>query len=152
MLQTRRKIFRRKWALIIGNNEYRRSANKLQCSVKNANKLCHSMKGIKFQTVECANINGDVMDQILEFRKKVRDGDLILFYFSGHASHFEGHNYLLSTDDSRIDSGEDIRDLGTNVRTMVERLLQDKPSCIAVVILDCCKPYILGNSTEANGK
>ena len=147
-----RKFFRRKWALIIGNGEYSRPANKLNNSVANANNLVQTLKKSNFKFTKCDNINVDIMEQVRQFNTNIQDGDLIVFYFSGHARHFDGHNYLLPTDDSRVDSGEDIRDLGTNVRRIVERLLHDKPSCIAVVILDCCKPYVLGSSTEPNRK
>ena len=145
---------RQKLALVIGNDSYTRSTNRLENSTRNAEELGYSLEDMGFTVTMKANIVNakELMKEVQQFCDTIEDNDLIVFYFSGHAYHFEGHNYLLSTDDSRIDSGEDVGELGTDVRRIVERLLQDKPSCIAVVILDCCRPYVLGSSTEPNRK
>ena len=152
MSGTHGMLFRQKWAFVIGYDEYSRPDNKLNTSMKNANKLTTLLKKSKFKFMKPKEDSTDIMEQVQEFTRKIEDGDLILFYFSGHGYQLEGKNYLIPTDDSRIDKSNDVIDLGTSITSIVKRLLSDKPSCMAIVILDCCRPYVIENRTEPNRK
>lgn len=137
------KLFRQKWAFVIGFDEYSRPVNKLKTSVQNADKLTTLLKKSKFKFMKHNKDITDLMEQVQEFIRKIEDGDLILFYFSGHGYSFDDKNYLLPMDDSKIETAEDARDSGTYIKNLIERLLKDKPSSMAVMIFDCCRPYVL---------
>lgn len=140
---------RKKFALIIGNDNYERSKNKLDNSIKAAKELGRILKEINFTVIVLTDIRNEnqIMRKVQEFHDTITNDALVLFYFSGHGYQFDGHNYLIPTDDSRIEEAEDLKDLGSNVTRIVERLLQNKTSCMVIMVLDCCRPYVLGKST-----
>jgi uncharacterized caspase-like protein len=145
---------RRKLALIIGNGNYSQRINKLDQSVKNANDLANLLKTINFDVMTQNNIPNEIMKRIQEFvdEFKIRDGDLILVFFSGNAYQFNGRNYLIPIDDTRIDDDEDVEVFGTDVKRILDRLMENRPSCVVVFILDCCRPYVLKNASKSTCK
>jgi uncharacterized caspase-like protein len=73
---------RRKLALIIGNDNYNQSYNKLKHSINNANDLSDSLKKIKFHVTLYTDADATMMEKIENFSKTINDGDLILFFWS----------------------------------------------------------------------
>jgi uncharacterized caspase-like protein len=144
----------RKLALIIGNGDYSEQINKLDQSVENANELIDLLKTMNFRVCPKHNIREDILERTQEFTDEfeIKDGDLILFYFLGHAYQIDGKNYLIPVDDTRIDEDEDVKDFGADVQRIIERLIKKRPSCVAILILDCCRPYKLRNGSTSNGK
>ena len=138
---------RRKLALIIGNDNYHRSSNKLQNSVKAAEELRDLLEKMDFTVVLKTNTsNGSqMMSEVKDFNDtcKIQDGDLILFYYSGHGFQFENKNYLIPVNDSIIDSDGDGKDVGTDAARILERLRENKPRSAIIFILDCCRSYML---------
>jgi len=143
---------RRKLALTIGNGNYTQRVNKLDQSVKNANDLANSLKTINFEVTRENNIPKEIMKRIQEFTDKIMDGDLILVYFSGHSYQVKNNNYLIPTDDARIDTDDDVETFGSNAERIVDRLIREKPSCVAILILDCYRPYVLKSASTSNRK
>lgn len=136
-----------KKALIIGIDDYSRlNNNKLNNSIDNANKLSDVLNNIEFDVTLCLqNDHGDkITEAVTEFAKDIRKDDLILFYFSGHGRQVNHINYLIPKDDSHIDDDESVKDLASNVQGIVD-LLTDKNTKphTTIVILDCCRPYLL---------
>ena len=139
----------KKFALIIGNDKYEHAENKLKNSVQTAKELERLLKTINFTVVMASDIpnEAEIMRKVQEFERTMTDDALVLFCFSGHGYYFNGNNYLIPTDDTRINQADDILDLGSDVNRIAQRLLHDKPLRTAIVILDCCRPYVLGNPT-----
>jgi uncharacterized caspase-like protein len=85
---------------------------------------------------------------IVDFSKKVCDGDLILFYFTGNVYQLNDKNYLIPIDDARIETSRDIEDFTVDVELVLTRLIKRNPSYVTIFILDCSSPYVLrGAST-----
>ena len=149
-------LTRRKLALIIGNDNYRRSGNKLENSVQHAEKLGGLLEQMNFNVVVQTNIsNKDEMNRkVQEFDATctIEDGDLILFYFSGHAYQFDGKNYLIHTDDTKIDTEGGVVHFGNDTAEILGKLRAAKRRCTIIFILDCCRPYALQGTSHGTGK
>ena len=71
-------------ALVIGNNAY--PGNELRSAVNDARDVAAALKQSGFEILLRENATRDGMFQaIQEFGGKLRDGDVALFYFAGHA-------------------------------------------------------------------
>ncbi|CAF4795014.1 unnamed protein product [Rotaria socialis] len=146
----------RKLALIIGNQKYQ-SENKQRYAINNATDFSNVLESINFTTTKACDISKqDMASQIVDFRNKINDGDLILFYFSGHVYQANGKTYLIPTNDSNIEKECDFDDFAINFEGTVKRLVEKNPSFVTIFLLDYCSPYVLMNGSAAklktNGK
>ena len=143
----------KKLALIIGNNDYSRPESKLRHCINDAKDLSDSLKGIGFHVDKKFNLTNQEMVQSLKtFRKSIHDGDLVLFYFSGHGYQVKGHNYLMPVDDDEIESEEDVEENAVSVETTLDRLATSNRSSVTIFILDCCRKYWPKNTPKTKGK
>jgi len=133
----------KKYALIIGNNDYRRKANRLTDSLKNARELDYILDRINFTVMRHEDVSdeNEIIEQVIAFTRTFKNGDIVLFYYSGHANQCNGNNYLIPTNDTTINSEQDIEVFGANVQRILDRLTENKPSSVFVFILDCCRPF-----------
>jgi uncharacterized caspase-like protein len=145
----------RKLALIIGNGNYSRPNNKLRHSAKNAKDLSNLLKTIKFDVVETqtdVKTNTELNEKTVAFAEGIHDGDLVLFYFSGHGYQVEDENYLIPVDDTRIEADKDVPELSMNVERTLQRLVEKNSSYVTIFILDCYGRYWLKNKVRSNRK
>ena len=143
---------RRQIAFLIANDNYTRSENRLNQCIPNASHLRDVLKSIHFRVEFCKDVENEMMKSIKGFTEKIRDGDLVLFYFSGHGYQINGKNYLIPVKDSQIESNIDVEDSGTDVQRIIERIMDNRSSCVLIMILDCCRPYMLKKRSTAQGK
>lgn len=142
----------RKLALIIGNEKYQ-SDNKLRYSFNNANDLSNALRSINFNitTVHDAS-QQDIMNNVIDFRNKINNGDLVLFYFSGHVYQVNNKKYLLPTNDSSIEEEGDVEEIASDFERIVRQLVEKNPSYTTIFILDYFSPYKLLNEQGAKRK
>lgn len=147
---------RRKLALVIGNENYERSENKIQNSINHAGQLADLLKSMSFNVMLRKDVKFEsaIMRSVQELNDTctIEDGDLILFYFSGHAYQFQGKNYLIPTYDSEIVNEEDITYFGIDVARILGRFREEKPKCAIIFLLDCCRSYKLKQEPSETGK
>jgi hypothetical protein len=142
-----------KRALIIGNDNYGRQCSKLQHSCNNANDLSLSLSTINFNARTFHDLNKQKMQTIIiEFSKTIQDGDVVLFYFSGHAYHVNQKNYLIPIDDTYIEFEKDLDDFAINFERQIARLVNQNPSGLTILIVDCDRAYSIKGSTSSKGK
>ena len=144
----------RKVALIIGNDNYSRSKNKLKHSAKNAKTLSDLLQTIDFNVSEThTNIERDDETNVIlrNFAGTIEDGDLILFYYSGHGYHIENKDYLIPVGDKHIENDSDIVDFSVNIEHALQLLIEKKRSCVTIFILDCSTPYCLKKEPTTDG-
>ena len=142
----------RKLALIIGNDDYCELKNRLNHSVNNANSLHDALREIGFDVEIHPNPRTSIMELVVNFAQKVTEGDLVLFYFSGHGCQMNGKNFLIPVDDALIEKNADIDEFGFNFNRILERLTENNRSYITIAILDCCTPYVLKNEPVATSE
>ncbi|CAF1324350.1 unnamed protein product [Adineta ricciae] len=133
---------RRKLALVIGNNDYQRPESKLRHCINDANDLTDTLTSIGFLVHKNINLtNQQMVDAIADFSHRIIDGDLVLFYFSGHGYQVEHANYLMPIDDEKIITEDDVKDRAVPVERTLNRLAKRNPSYVTLFILDCCRAY-----------
>ena len=143
----------RKLALVIGNENYSRSRNRLNHSVSNVKQLSDLLRTIDFDVETACNLNKQQMNtRITDFSKMIGNGNLILIYFSGHGYQVNGKNYLIPVGDGQIESNRDIEDFAFDVEKMLERLVKTNRPYVTILILDCCRPYLLNNASASSCK
>ena len=142
---------RRKLALIIANEKYKRSENKLSNSIKNGRELSDLLKTINFDVTMHTDVKekNDIMDKVKEFVKKIENGDLVLFYFAGHAYQVNAKNYLIPTEDKKIDSDINVEGLGTEVQAVLGQITKHTSENNIIFILDCCRSYFLKKAPKS---
>ncbi|CAF1154694.1 unnamed protein product [Adineta ricciae] len=133
---------RRKLALIIGNNNYFRPESKLRHCINDANDLSEVLSNVRFHVTTKLDLTGSQMiATINSFSKTINDGDLVLFYFSGHGYQIKGTNYLMPIDDGQIETEDDVEDFAVPVERTIKRLAEKTSSYVTICILDCCRLY-----------
>jgi uncharacterized caspase-like protein len=133
----------KKRALLIGNNSYSEGQILRYC-VNNARDLHDKLCTIHFQVTLGIDLNCEQMDSMIEdFMRDICVGDLVVFFFSGYGTHWNGHNYLIPVDD-QILTPEMFKHQTVNVQTTVE-MIMDRSPLSAVFILDSCRPYPMPN-------
>ncbi len=123
-------------ALVIGNSAYKHTAE-LRNPRNDAEALAEKLSGLNFSVVEGYDLDHrEAREKLREFGAVVRDADVALFFYAGHALQVDGKNYLLPVD-ARL---EDERDLSFEALPMY--LVQDELSSakqLRLVILDACR-------------
>jgi uncharacterized caspase-like protein len=143
----------RKIALVIGNQNYSRPKNRLHHSINDADDLSAALRNIKFHVITKHNLtNSQMVSTISNFSKTIVDGDLVLFYFSGHGYQINGRNYLMHVDDDLIETDEDVENYATSLERSLHQLTQKKPSFVTVLILDCYRLPYSKNKKKTKGR
>lgn len=139
---------RGKRALVLGNGKYTLERNRLGQTKSNCNDMKKALEEIGFGVKTAFDLSKlDMIDTLQKFTETIHDGDLVLFYYFGHACHVNGKNVLVPVDDSKIGKNEDLleSDFAIDLGRQVEMLKKATPSYTVVCILDCCEPYFLSN-------
>ena len=123
-------------ALIIGNSAY--TDVPLRNPARDAQDISTVLQGLGFTVQTKINANHRQMDEAVnEFIQKVRNGDVALFYFSGHGVQVKGENYLIPVGGT-ITSEADVHYAAVNVGRILANL-EDSKNRINIVILDACR-------------
>ncbi|CAF1101778.1 unnamed protein product [Adineta steineri] len=139
----------RKLALIIGNSNYSRSENRLDYAKNNSRDLSNLLKTIGFNVTLVNDVDKHEMTtHVIDFSKKICDGDLVFFYFCGHGCQVKDENYLIPVGDKQIEKDRDIDDFAYKCERMIERLTEKNRLYVTIAIFDCSKPYLLKSSTS----
>ena len=132
--------------MIIANDEYIQVGNRLKKSIANARALENTLENMNFSRVfkhENEALEKDIMKHVKDFTEEFENGDIVFFYYSGHAQQVNGVNYLIPTNDVEINSEDDIELFGANVQRIVDRLTENKPRSVFIIVLDGCRKLLL---------
>jgi hypothetical protein len=125
----------RRVALVIGNAAYRNAAT-LQNPKNDAMDVADALKRIGFETIVGIDLDkGGMEEKEISFARAVRDAEVGLVYYSGHAMQFGGTNYLMPVDAFLHDEA-DMRRL-VRVDDLVADLKQAKN--LRILVLDSCR-------------
>ena len=81
-------------ALVIGNARY--ATAPLRNPVNDARSMAGALRGLGFDVTLLEDVSQTQMKRAIDrFGKKLRDGGVGLFYFSGHGMQVGGRNYLI---------------------------------------------------------
>ena len=141
----------RRLALVIGNQAY--ASRPLRNPVADA----RSMEGLlradlafdDVQKIEDSNLVG-MQKAIREFVRKVRPGDLALFYYSGHGMQVEGNNWMIPVD-FHAEFEDDVPDQAYSAQRVLKDLGEAGAS-VRILILDACRDNPLPAAARRGGK
>ena len=81
-------------ALVIGNNEYKE--DRLRNPAHDAEDIAKVLRELGFTVHTKINANPQEMEEaVREFVREIQNGDVALFYFSGHGVQLQEENYLI---------------------------------------------------------
>jgi formylglycine-generating enzyme required for sulfatase activity len=95
-----------------------------------------ALKRVGFDTIVGIDLDKAAMDEAtIRFARAVRDADVAIFYYSGHALQFAGVNYLIPIDATLSDEA----DLRRMMR--VDEIVVDlqKAAKVRILVLDSCR-------------
>ncbi|HEY6391723.1 MAG TPA: tetratricopeptide repeat protein [Bryobacteraceae bacterium] len=123
-------------ALVIGNGAYRRSP--LPNPANDARAMRDVLVDLGF-TVEL-KIDADRKELIASidlFRKRLRRGDLAVFYYAGHGYQIDGENYLVPTDFEGTD--ETAAKFDSYPIARLSEGMEKSGAALNIIILDACR-------------
>jgi uncharacterized caspase-like protein len=127
-------------ALVIGNSAYQKSP--LKNPVNDASDIAAKLRTLGFDVVERNNLKTSQIGRTLrEFRSKLSNGGVALFFYAGHGLQIKGENYLPAVD-ADIEGEEDVPNQSIAVRQVLE-LMEDAKTRLNLAFLDACRnnPY-----------
>ena len=130
----------RRVALVIGNNHYQ-SVPQLQKAVNDARTIGQSLQDLGFIVTVAEDVTQRRMSEALvTFSTGIKQGDIALFFFSGHGFEIKGENFLLPVDVPAATEGQDdlVRDASFPAQRIVETLEQHGART-AILVLDACR-------------
>ncbi|CAF4053919.1 unnamed protein product [Rotaria sp. Silwood1] len=134
--------FRCKRALIIGNNNYSQPESKLRHCINDANDLSKLLSAINFEVTTGYDLtHTQMIDTVNSFGKSIVDGDLVMFYFSGHGYQVKDENYLMPVNDDEIETEDDVETHALGVERLLKRLADKNSSYATIFVLDYCLQY-----------
>jgi uncharacterized caspase-like protein len=113
-----------KFALIIGNDDYATSSNKLMKCDMNIKQLSEVLTKMEFNVTLKSNMKRtDMLGTIKEFKMKSKECTIALFYFCGHGSFADGENYLIPVEDNDIENYGDLDEKAVYVERNLKELM-----------------------------
>jgi hypothetical protein len=127
---------RKRIALVIGNNEYVDA--RLENPPHDAEDVTHVLQELGFTVHTRINVNQREMEEAVdEFSREIQDGNISLFYFSGHGVQARGENFLIPVGSS-IRSESDVRFKAVNVGYILSKM-EESRNRTNILVLDACR-------------
>ena len=143
----------RRAALVVGNSLYEH-LNKLPNATNDADRIREVLERANFEVTLGKDLDKKGLEEtILGFLRTLNDGDIALFYYSGHAVQVAGHNYMVPIDAS-LATSYDLELETYNMSSLLEYMRET--SSLQIAILDACRDnpfaensYFVGQSKIA---
>lgn len=133
-------------ALVVGNGDYRAAELSLANPTRDAYDLTEKLKALGFDIYSpngktTTNMDIDELERaVMSFAEKARSEqyDVALFYYSGHAVQYDGHNYLVPVEVAELESALTVKRKCLNMGDVMEQLAASGVAT-KIVILDACR-------------
>jgi TPR repeat protein len=123
-------------ALVIGNSDYKSSP--LKNPINDAHDMSDRLQELGFSVVLRENLKRrEIASTLREFRRRIKPGDEVLFFYAGHGLQVKGVNYLPAVD-AQISSEDDV-DLESLSLVKLLELLDESKASVKLVFLDACR-------------
>ena len=146
-------------ALVIGNGAYPAVADnvnyfrRLTSPVNDADKMEETLHAYGFEVTKLTDASYTEMEQAVNaFVRKLPEGSVGLFFFSGHGVQVQNENYLIPVGRNFADS-VDVQEYAINA-TWVLKKLQNSQAHVKVMLLDACReamPDLSDDDKEKKG-
>ena len=123
-------------ALVIGNNAY--PSSELLSAVNDARDVAATLRSSGYDVLLRENVTREALFQaIREFGGKLRDGDVAVFYYAGHAIQVRDRNFLIPVD-ARVKQEDDISFYSLDLAEVLQRMDRIRTRA-NILILDACR-------------
>ena len=130
-------------ALVIGNARYESAP--LRNPVNDARSMAGALRGLGFDVTLLEDASQTQMKRAIDrFGRKLRDGGVGLFYFSGHGMQVGGRNYLIPVN-ANVEAEEDVEYESVDAGRVLAKMESARNS-MNLVILDACRNNPLARS------
>lgn len=139
----------RRAALVIGNSAYEHLA-KLPNATNDADRIREVLERANFEVTLGKDLTKQGLEEtILGFLRTLNDGDVALFYYSGHAVQVGGHNFMLPVD-ATLATSYDLEVQAYNMSSLLEYMRET--SSLQIAILDACRDNPFANNAYYVGQ
>ena len=136
-------------ALLIGNDSYA-AAPQLKNARADADAMAVALRRAGYQvTLVKDRTLRQMKDDVRQLKMRIRGGDEVVLFYSGHGVQIGAMNYLLPVD-VRSDSEDQVRDDGLALSSVLEELRAQKPA-LTLAIIDACRDNPFKGSGRAIG-
>jgi len=136
---------RRRLALVIGNAAYKNSP--LRNPTNDAELISKTLTASGFVVSRHDNLTYAKMREVVRtFGEKLSEGDVGLFYYSGHAVQYRGKNYLLPVNED-LKHSDEIPSSAVDIDFVLAKMESAKND-LNIVVLDACRNNPLGAETR----
>jgi uncharacterized caspase-like protein len=126
----------RRTALVIGNSSYR--FDRLQNPVNDANDMGTTLKNLGFNVILKKDVGRrEMIEAVNEFGQKLKDGNVGLFYYAGHAVQIDGVNYLIPIG-AQVNDVADVEHEAVDLGRILSKM-SSAGNAMNIVILDACR-------------
>ncbi|MGI9450944.1 MAG: caspase family protein, partial [Geminicoccaceae bacterium] len=136
----------RRVALVIGNSDYSNDIGRLANPTRDAAAIANALKRTGFEVSLLQDVSREEMLRaVFDFDQALRDTDVGLFYYAGHAVQVNGRNFMIPTEaelnisSSRKDAIADYVALETVEINEVLARMGNAEAKLNIVILDACR-------------
>jgi formylglycine-generating enzyme required for sulfatase activity len=140
----------RKIALVVGNKDYRE--HPLTNPLNDADDMKKGLEDLGFQVQILKNANLEsLLSGVDSFTQSLQEGDVVLFYYSGHGIAVQSRNYLIPVDFNGTSEAS------VRARTIsadeVQQAIEDRKPQLAILVLDACRdnPFLRSKGIGAGG-
>ena len=137
-------------ALLIGNDTYK-YAEPLKNAREDARAMAAELKGFGYEvTLRLDQSQKEMQATLRDFRENIKEGDEVLFYFSGHAVEIDGKNYLTPIDTVGMSQNQ-LADDSIDLKTTVLDPFSRKKVKLTLALIDACRdnPFLKSSSTRS---
>lgn len=128
-------------ALVIGNSRYPNGLGPIPSSATDATTVASRLKELGFAVQLALDVKStaELEDDVLpQFRKLIRSGDLVVFYFSGHGFAYGPHNFLALTELKAGVSERDLLKFAVSVENLEAAFANRSPG-MQLFLIDACR-------------
>jgi len=137
-------------ALLIGNDSYK-YAEPLKNAREDARAMAAELKNFGYEvTLRLDQSQKEMQATLRDFRENVKEGDEVLFYFSGHAVEIDGKNYLTPIDTVGMNQTQ-VADDSIDLKLSVLDPFSRKKAKLTFALIDACRdnPFLKTASTRS---
>lgn len=140
-----------KIALVIGINDYDHF-DKLDNCINDATDIQKFLEKVGFEVTLLQDPSKEELENAIEeYKAKIDNDTIALFYYSGHALQLEQYNFFVSKD-CKIKAAQDIPYNSTNISNLFSNI-SEEINFTHIVILDACRknPFSTGFGKVTSG-
>ena len=129
-------------ALVIGNDNYEQ-VSKLRNARADAQTMADALRAVGFEVdLKTDRTQREMLDDVRALRQRIRGGDEVVFFFSGHGVQLGASNHLLPVN-VRSQSEDQVRDDALELSRVLADLRSARPA-FTLAIVDACRdnPFV----------